>query len=131
MDLDLAMEFIDLCIDNYKNGGHSTTKEQEHRYYELKHQFQDDHEKARKYEEHKKVLSNIGLDDKMDLEIQKAFVNEFKDHLQNQKLRELIEKEIKTLDKYLQEEFDDLGQIDSERETVLQRLKQLLKESKE
>ena len=35
----IALEFIDLCIDNYNNGGHSSTKEQEHRYYELKNRI--------------------------------------------------------------------------------------------
>lgn len=35
----IVNEFIDLCIDNYNNGGHSSTKEQEHRYYDLKQQI--------------------------------------------------------------------------------------------
>jgi len=39
----IASEFIDLCIDNYNNGGHSSTKTQEHRYYELKHRIDNNH----------------------------------------------------------------------------------------
>jgi len=89
MGLELAMEFIDLCIDNYENGGHSTTKEQEHRYYELKHQFQDDLEKAKKWDE-------LALD-KEDKDIALHGARIIK---QNQKLRELIEKAIKENEPY-------------------------------
>ena len=32
-------QFIALCIDNYNNGGHSSTKEQEHKYHDLKHEI--------------------------------------------------------------------------------------------
>lgn len=54
--MDLVYEFIDLCIDNYKNGGHSTTKKQEHRYYDLKKQFQIEHDKAQKLDGLEKYL---------------------------------------------------------------------------
>jgi len=43
---DIVNEFIDLCLNNYNNDGHSSTKEQEHRYYELKHQILENQKKA-------------------------------------------------------------------------------------
>jgi len=52
MSESIVMEFITLCIDNFNNNGHSSTKEQEHRYYELKHQIDSDHEKAEKWDMH-------------------------------------------------------------------------------
>lgn len=39
MSTDVVSEFISLAIDNYENGGHSSTKEKEHRYHELKQRF--------------------------------------------------------------------------------------------
>lgn len=153
MDLDLAMEFIDLCIDNYKNGGHSTTKEQEHRYYKLKHQFQDDHEKARLCDGLTKILmnhcgedgDNEGAVDTLNRISEKArkwdfyywiiekinaeFVNAevyFKQVDENQKLRELIEKWDKDL---VSAPLDEQSENWKDHE-ISDRLEEILKESK-
>lgn len=131
MGLELAIEFIDLCIDNYKNGGHSTTKEQEHRYYKLKHQFQDDHEKARKYDEIKdgtlgfiRAFNWLDKNKSMFLPTPNTPEPETpqprKD--KNQKLRELIEKKMELASPYKDSQLMN-GYLYRE-------LRQLLKESK-
>jgi len=58
----------------------------------LKQQILDDQEKAWKWDKLKTDLEKLGMTVEMKLTIEKAFASEFKDHLQNQKLRGLIEK---------------------------------------
>ena len=60
----------------------------------LKQQILEDLAKARKWDKFQNDLEKLGMTKEMKLLIEKSFANEFKDHIQNQKLRELIENEI-------------------------------------
>jgi len=84
----------------------------------LKKEIIKNKEDATKWNDFQNNLEKIGMTKQMKLLIEKSFANEFKDHLQNQKLRELVEY--------------NLGKYEGKRnyEFVAKILRQILQESK-
>ena len=64
----------------------------------LKQQILEDLAKARKWDKFQNDLEKLGMTKEMKLLIEKSFANEFKTHNQNQKLLELVEKQLKDLE---------------------------------
>jgi len=98
--------------------------------FDLNKYFHTLKEKAQKHDEHEESLKKLGLSEKMDLQIQKAFVDEFK-HINEvnkaiKKIEKLVELES---DLDLHPEAEELKQ-NLEVNRILKKVKEILKEIK-
>lgn len=84
----------------------------------LSNQYLDDNVNAEKWDEHKDNLNKLGLDEKMDLQIHEAFVDEFK------RLNKL-DQEIKQLKEQVARELKDNNKLREYNTKMFQKLEKI------